>query len=88
MIWLHGGRDHGHTFDEMPNVEVHVPGCYSNVSVSIHVRNLALNAVTQSALLGEMEKADDATALGSTFLPFNGLNGDALFSSAGAIAKS
>ena len=41
--------------DELANPEIGRPGCYSNACLEVEVRNLAVDAVLQSALVYELE---------------------------------
>ncbi|KAF8310468.1 DUF1744-domain-containing protein [Clavulina sp. PMI_390] len=52
--------------DELTSLELSFPGCYSNVCLSIQVKNLAINSVMQAALVNEMEGSGGATAFDST----------------------
>ncbi|KAG9000298.1 DNA polymerase epsilon catalytic subunit [Tulasnella sp. JGI-2019a] len=62
-----GGREEDtYALDELVNPEYNVPGCYSNVCLSLEVKNLALNAVAQSAIVNEMEGSGGTTAFDST----------------------
>ncbi|KAG8905443.1 DNA polymerase epsilon catalytic subunit [Tulasnella sp. 403] len=62
-----GGREEdSHAIDELTNPEINSPGCYSNVCLSIEVQRLALNAVSQSAIVNEIEGSGGMTAFDST----------------------
>ncbi|KAH8109429.1 DUF1744-domain-containing protein [Phellopilus nigrolimitatus] len=52
--------------EELANPEFLTPGLYSNVCLSVQVRNLAIDAVLQSALVNELEGSGGATAFDST----------------------
>lgn len=67
---LGGREDEERAFDEMTNVEISVPGCYTNVCASIQVRSLALNAVVQSASLDRIESGGGPTSFNSTSFTF------------------
>ncbi|KAG8873642.1 DNA polymerase epsilon catalytic subunit [Tulasnella sp. 332] len=62
-----GGREEDtYAMEELVNPEYNVSGCYSNVCLSIQVKNLALNSVAQSAIVNEMEGSGGVTAFDST----------------------
>ncbi|KAG8951372.1 DNA polymerase epsilon catalytic subunit [Tulasnella sp. 424] len=63
---LGGREDDAHAFEDLVNPEINVPGCYSNVCISVQIKHLALNAVAQSAMVNEMEGSGGATAFDST----------------------
>ncbi|KAG9043537.1 DNA polymerase epsilon catalytic subunit [Tulasnella sp. UAMH 9824] len=63
---LGGREDDAYALDDLLNPEINVPGCYSNVCISVQVKHLALNAVAQSAMVNEMEGSGGATAFDST----------------------
>ncbi|GAA5995500.1 DNA polymerase epsilon catalytic subunit [Rhodotorula paludigena] len=46
--------------DELTNPEIGKPGCYSNACLEVEVRNLAVDAVLQSALVYELEGGEGA----------------------------
>ncbi|TNY23875.1 DNA polymerase epsilon catalytic subunit A [Rhodotorula diobovata] len=46
--------------DELVNPEVGKPGCYSNACLEVEIRNLAVDAVLQSALVYELEGGEGA----------------------------
>ncbi|GAA5932437.1 hypothetical protein JCM1841_000581 [Sporobolomyces salmonicolor] len=47
--------------DELANPEIGRPGCYSNACLEVEVRNLAVDAVLQSALVYELEGGEGAS---------------------------
>jgi len=51
--------------EELPNTEFVSPGCYSNVSLEVTVRNLAVNSVLHSVMVNELEGSGGATAFDS-----------------------
>lgn len=51
--------------EELPNTEFKSPGCYSNVSLEITVRNLAVNSVLHSVVVNELEGSGGTTAFDS-----------------------
>lgn len=63
-----GGREMDvHTEgEELSSLELSFPGCYSNVCLSIQVKDLAINSVMQASLVNEMEGSGGATAFDST----------------------
>ena len=63
-----GGREMDvHTdVEDTSSLELSFPGCYSNVCLSIQVKDLAINSVMQAALVNEMEGSGGATAFDST----------------------
>ncbi|KAI0700326.1 hypothetical protein BC835DRAFT_1412133 [Cytidiella melzeri] len=61
-----GGLEDDLRSDELPKTEFTSPGCYSNVSLEITVRNLAVNAVLHSVLVNELEGSGGATAFDSS----------------------
>ncbi|KAI0087222.1 hypothetical protein BDY19DRAFT_956849 [Irpex rosettiformis] len=61
-----GGAEDDLRFDELPKTELMSAGCYSNVSLEITVRNLAVNAVLHSVLVNELEGSGGATAFDSS----------------------
>lgn len=64
-----GGREDGrYASDEMSNVEINTPGCYNNVSISVQVHNLAINAVARSSML-DVLKGGDGPTFEFTFTP-------------------
>ena len=63
---LGGMEDDRKTAEELVNPEFNAPGCYSNVCLSVQVRNLAIDAVLQSAIVNEMEGSGGSTAFDST----------------------
>jgi len=63
---LGGIEDDRRTAEELVNPEFHAPGCYSNVCLSITIRNLAIDAVLQSAVVNELEGNGGSTAFDST----------------------
>ncbi|BGP19454.1 hypothetical protein JCM10213_006274 [Rhodosporidiobolus nylandii] len=53
-----GGREadaNASQSDELANPEIGRPGCYSNACLEVEIRNLAVDAVLQSALVYELE---------------------------------
>lgn len=52
-----GGREADYVLEDDPNPEIQVPGCYSNVCVSVLVKKLAVTAVVQSGRLEESAAA-------------------------------
>ncbi|KAI5118298.1 hypothetical protein M0805_003817 [Coniferiporia weirii] len=86
VLWWSAGErpDLGGFEDDMPpteelvNPEFLTPGLYSNVCLSVQVRNLAIDAVLQSALVNELEGSGGTTAFDSTSHTLNDYsNGDA-----------
>lgn len=63
---LGGMEEDRKTVEELVNPEFNAPGCYSNVCLSIQIRNLAVDAVLQSAIVNEMEGSGGSTAFDST----------------------
>ncbi|KAF8518703.1 hypothetical protein BU17DRAFT_90783 [Hysterangium stoloniferum] len=63
---LGGMEDDLKIAEDLINPEFHAPGCYSNVCLSIQLRNLAVDAVLQSAIVNEMEGSGGSTAFDST----------------------
>lgn len=63
-----GGREMDVHMDaeDTSSLELSFPGCYSNVCLSIQVKDLAVNSVVQAALVNEMEGSGGATAFDST----------------------
>lgn len=63
-----GGREMDVHTDgaELVSLELSYPGCYSNVCLSIQVKDLAINSVMQANLVNEMEGSGGATAFDST----------------------
>jgi len=63
-----GGREMDvHTeAEDTSSLELSFPGCYSNVCISIQVKDLAVNSVMQAALVNELEGSGGATAFDST----------------------
>lgn len=46
--------------DELANPEIGKPGCYSNACLEVEIKNLAVDAVLQSALVYELEGGEGA----------------------------
>lgn len=63
---LGGLEDDRKAVEELLNPEFNAPGCYSNVCLSVQLRNLAVDAVLQSAIVNEMEGSGGSTAFDST----------------------
>ena len=63
---LGGSEDDSPPTEELNNPEFLAPGLYSNVCLSVQVRNLAIDAVLQSALVNELEGSSGATAFDLT----------------------
>ncbi|KAH8103388.1 hypothetical protein BXZ70DRAFT_925423 [Cristinia sonorae] len=63
---LGGIEDDRRPTEDLPKTEFMSPGCYSNVCLSITVRNLAVNAVLHSVLVNELEGSGGATAFDSS----------------------
>ncbi|KAF8586771.1 DUF1744-domain-containing protein [Ramaria rubella] len=63
---LGGIEDDRKISEELVNPEFNAQGCYSNVCLSIQLRNLAVDAVLQSAIVNEMEGSGGQTAFDST----------------------
>ncbi|KIJ49176.1 hypothetical protein M422DRAFT_28152 [Sphaerobolus stellatus SS14] len=63
---LGGSEDDRRAGEELVSPEFHAPGCYSNVCLSISVRNLAVDAVLQSSIVNELEGSGGSTAFDST----------------------
>ncbi|KAF8331488.1 uncharacterized protein EI90DRAFT_3145642 [Cantharellus anzutake] len=63
-----GGREHDSAgeSDELSGAEICVPGNYSNVCLSIEVKDLAFNSVMQAAFVNELEGSGGTTAFDST----------------------
>lgn len=74
VLWWSGGErpDLGGFENDMPpaeelsNPEFVTPGLYSNVCLSVQIRNLTIDAVLQSALVNELEGSGGMTAFDST----------------------
>ncbi|TDL20354.1 DUF1744-domain-containing protein [Rickenella mellea] len=74
VLWWSAGEkpDLGGLEDDMPateeliNPEFVSPGCYSNVCLSVQVRNLAINSILQAAIVNELEGSGGTTAFDST----------------------
>lgn len=62
---LGGVEDDRRPTEEFPNTEFISPGCYSNVSLEVTVRNLAVNSVLHSVMVNELEGSGGATAFDS-----------------------
>lgn len=52
--------------EELVNPEFVTPGLYSNVCLSVQIRNLTVDAILQSALINELEGSGGMTAFDST----------------------
>lgn len=52
------------TTEELVSPEISRPGCFSNASLELDLRNLAVNAVLQAALVYDLEGADGAASIG------------------------
>lgn len=63
---LGGMEDDLYVSEDLANPEFNTPGCYSNVCLSVQVRNLAVDAVLQSGIVNEMEGSGGATVFDST----------------------
>lgn len=50
--------------DELSNTDMGRPGCYSNACLEIDLRNLAVDAVLQSALVYELEGGEGGASIG------------------------
>lgn len=50
--------------DELHNPEIGRPGCFSNACLEVDVRNLAVDAVLQSALVYELEGGEGGASIG------------------------
>lgn len=50
--------------DEPSNPEIGKPGCYSNACLEIDLRNLAVDAILQSALVYELEGGEGGASIG------------------------
>lgn len=50
--------------DELNNPEIGRPGCYSNACLEVDIRNLAVDAVLQSALVYELEGGEGGASIG------------------------
>ncbi|THH04963.1 hypothetical protein EW145_g5144 [Phellinidium pouzarii] len=75
---LGGFEDDMAPTEELVNPELLSPGLYSNVCLSVQVRNLAIDAVLQSALVNELEGSGGTTAFDSTSHTLNDYsNGEA-----------
>jgi DNA polymerase epsilon subunit 1 len=62
---LGGVENDKRPIEELPNTEFMAPGCYSNVSIEVTVRNLAVNSVLHSVMVNELEGSGGATAFDS-----------------------
>lgn len=63
---LGGIEDDRRPTEDFPKTEFMAPGCYSNVCLSVTVRNLAVNAVLHSVIVNELEGSGGATAFDSS----------------------
>ncbi|THH26723.1 hypothetical protein EUX98_g7459 [Antrodiella citrinella] len=63
---LGGIEDDRRPTEDLPKTEFMSPGCYSNVCLSITVRNLAVDAVLHSVIVNELEGSGGATAFDSS----------------------
>ncbi len=63
-----GGREQDSAGDseELLGVEISVPGSYSNVCLSIEIKDLAFDSVMQAAFVNELEGSGGTTAFDST----------------------
>ncbi|CAO1637695.1 unnamed protein product [Parajaminaea phylloscopi] len=50
----------GQPLEEVENVEISKPGCYSNVVFEVNLRDLAINSLLQSAAVNDMEGSSNA----------------------------
>jgi DNA polymerase epsilon subunit 1 len=62
---LGGIEDDRRPTEELPTTEFMMPGAYSNVCLSMSVRNLAINSVLHSVLVNELEGSGGTTAFDS-----------------------
>ena len=51
-------------FEDLHNPEIGRPGCYSNACLEVDIRNLAADAVLQSALVYELEGGEGGASIG------------------------
>ncbi|KAL8292541.1 hypothetical protein RQP46_001153 [Phenoliferia psychrophenolica] len=51
-------------FEDLHNPEIGRPGCYSNACLEVDIRNLAVDAVLQSALVYELEGGEGGASIG------------------------
>jgi len=52
--------------EDTSSLELLFPGCYSNVCLSIQVKDLAVNSIMQAALVNELEGSGGTAAFDST----------------------
>ncbi|GJJ12948.1 hypothetical protein Clacol_007195 [Clathrus columnatus] len=61
-----GMEDDFQQIEDLRSPEFHAPGCYSNVCLSMKMKNLAIDAVLQSAVVNELEGSGGTTTFDST----------------------
>lgn len=61
-----GMEDDFQSTEELQSPEFQTPGCYSNVCLSMKMKNLAIDAVLQSSVVNELEGSGGTTAFDST----------------------